>query len=69
MSSSVETMAADREFDPELLRARYREERNRRLRKDGSLLEVIDGHYVARAEQGAWLFNTAVACAPGWRTQ
>lgn len=39
----------------------------RRLRKDGSILEVIDGHYVARFEKDAWFFNTAVVCTPGWQ--
>ena len=37
-----------------------------RLRKDGSLIEVIDGHYVARQTGDGWKFTTAVVCAPGW---
>ena len=37
-----------------------------RLRKDGSLIEVIDGHYVARQTDDGWKFTTAVVCAPGW---
>lgn len=39
----------------------------RRLRADGSAIEVIDGHCVLRKEQGAWMFTTVVTCAPGWQ--
>lgn len=39
----------------------------RRLRKDGSVLEVIDGHYIARRVEGVWYFTVATACAPGWK--
>ena len=38
-----------------------------RLRKDGSAIEVIDGHYVARKFDDGWRFTAAVTCAPGWR--
>lgn len=39
-----------------------------RLRKDGSMIESIDAHYVLRREaDGAWRIVTAVVCAPGWR--
>lgn len=41
----------------------------KRLRKDGSVLEAIDAHYVARRKDGKWLFTTAVVCAPGWQDQ
>ena len=37
-----------------------------RLRKDGSLIEVIDGHYVARRTDDGWKFATVVVCVPGW---
>ncbi len=37
-----------------------------RLRKDGSIIEVIDGHYVARRSGENWKFTAAVVCAPGW---
>ena len=40
----------------------------KRLRADGTILETIDGHYVARLENGEWRFVSAVTCAPGWRT-
>ncbi|WP_282062661.1 DUF4440 domain-containing protein [Roseobacter litoralis] len=39
----------------------------RRLRKDGSVLEIIDGHYIARQVDGIWCFTVATACAPGWK--
>lgn len=39
----------------------------RRLRKDGSVLEVIDGHYIARQIEGVWFFTVATACTPGWK--
>ncbi len=39
-----------------------------RLRKDGSVIESIDAHYVLRREtDGAWRIVTVVVCAPGWR--
>ena len=38
----------------------------RRLRHDGSVLEIIDGHYIARKEADGWRFNLAVSCTPGW---
>ncbi len=40
-----------------------------RLRQDGSSIEVIDAHYVARYADGRWRFTAAVTCAPGWREQ
>lgn len=40
----------------------------RRIRRDGSLLEDIDGHYVMRRSDGAWQLIVAVACNRGWRT-
>lgn len=39
----------------------------RRLRADGTAIEVIDGHYVLRREQKGWLFTLAVSCALGWQ--
>jgi hypothetical protein len=41
----------------------------RRLRRDGSAIEVIDGHYVLRKEGGVWRFTVTVLCAPGWQKQ
>ncbi len=39
-----------------------------RLRKDGSLIEKIDAHYVLRHDpDGGWQITTAVVCTPGWR--
>ncbi len=39
-----------------------------RLRKDGSLIEKIDAHYVLRHDiEGGWRIVTAVVCTPGWR--
>jgi uncharacterized protein (TIGR02246 family) len=38
-----------------------------RLRKDGSAIEVIDGHYVARKFADGWRFTAAVTCAQGWQ--
>ena len=38
-----------------------------RLRKDGSLIEVIDGHYVARRTDDGWQFSTAIVCVPDWQ--
>ena len=39
----------------------------RRLRHDGSVLEVIDGHYIARRIESVWYFTVATACTPGWK--
>ncbi|MEM8729550.1 MAG: nuclear transport factor 2 family protein [Pseudomonadota bacterium] len=39
-----------------------------RVKKDGSLLEKIDGHYVMRNCDGEWRLIVAVSCASGWRT-
>ncbi|MEM7024645.1 MAG: nuclear transport factor 2 family protein [Pseudomonadota bacterium] len=39
----------------------------RRLRADGSTIEVIDGHYVLRKDEGSWLFMLVVTCTPGWQ--
>jgi ketosteroid isomerase-like protein len=41
----------------------------RRLRGDGSAIEVVDGHYVLNKERGVWRFAVAVICAPGWQKQ
>lgn len=38
-----------------------------RLRKDGSSIEVIDGHYVARNSDDGWRFTVAVTCTSGWQ--
>jgi len=38
----------------------------RRLRGDGTAIEVIDAHYVLRKEGGDWRFATTVTCEPGW---
>lgn len=38
-----------------------------RLRKDGSTIEIIDGHYVARKTVDGWRFAVAVTCARGWQ--
>lgn len=38
-----------------------------RLRKDGSSIEVIDGHYVARKFEDGWRFTVAVTCTPNWQ--
>ncbi len=38
-----------------------------RIRTDGSLMEVIDGHYIARRTDDGWKFATAVVCLPGWQ--
>ncbi|MEQ8653741.1 MAG: hypothetical protein RIC87_14865 [Kiloniellales bacterium] len=39
-----------------------------RLRKDGSVIESIDAHYILRKEaDGAWRIATALVSAPGWR--
>lgn len=38
-----------------------------RLRKDGSAIEVIDGHYVARKFDDGWRFTIAVTCTRGWQ--
>lgn len=37
-----------------------------RLRHDGSSIEVIDGHYIARKFDDAWRFTVAVSCVRGW---
>ena len=37
------------------------------LRKDGSSIEVIDGHYVARKSNDGWRFTVAVTCTSGWQ--
>lgn len=39
----------------------------RRLKADGSLLENIDGHYVARRGDDGLRFEVAVACKSGWQ--
>ncbi|MCT8972845.1 YybH family protein [Microbaculum marinisediminis] len=41
----------------------------RRLRSDGSSIEVVDAHYVLRKEGGSWRFIVTVICSPGWRKQ
>ncbi|MCB1491274.1 MAG: hypothetical protein KDJ77_05660 [Rhodobiaceae bacterium] len=38
-----------------------------RVRKDGSLIEVIDGHYVVRKFDDGWRFTMAVTCTRGWQ--
>lgn len=38
-----------------------------RLRKDGTSIEVIDGHYVARKFDDGWRFTVAVTCTSGWQ--
>ena len=38
-----------------------------RLRKDGSSIEVIDGHYVARKFDDGWRFTVAVTCTSDWQ--
>jgi uncharacterized protein (TIGR02246 family) len=38
-----------------------------RLRKDGSYIEVIDAHYVARQFDDGWRFTVAVTCNQGWQ--
>ncbi len=39
-----------------------------RLRKDGSLIETIDAHYILRRQaEGGWRIISAVVCEPGWR--
>lgn len=38
-----------------------------RLRKDGSLLEALDGHYIMRRTDQGWRFLVAMTCEPGWR--
>ena len=38
-----------------------------RVRKDGSLIEVIDGHYVVRKFDDGWRFTMAVSCTRGWQ--
>ncbi len=40
----------------------------KRIKKDGSVLETIDGHYVARKTQEGWRFTVAVSCTNGWQT-
>lgn len=37
-----------------------------RLRKDGTLIEMIDAHYIARRSDDGWKFTAAVVCNPGW---
>lgn len=37
-----------------------------RLRHDGSAIEVIDGHYVARKSDDEWRFTVAVTCDQDW---
>jgi len=39
----------------------------KRLRDDGTALEVIDAHYVVRREADGWRIAVAVVCDPGWR--
>ena len=39
----------------------------RRLRKDGSAIETIDGHYIMQRQGGDWFFAVVIPCAPGWR--
>ena len=39
----------------------------KRLRQDGSALEVIDAHYIVRREPDGWRIAVAVVCDPGWR--
>lgn len=39
----------------------------KRLRRDGSILEIIDAHYTTRKSEDAWVFVTALVCAPGWQ--
>ena len=38
-----------------------------RVRKDGSVIEGMDAHYVMRKRDGEWRLSVAVSCAPGWR--
>jgi len=38
-----------------------------RLRKNGSAIEVVDGHYVAQRFEDGWRFITAVTCTQGWQ--
>ncbi len=38
-----------------------------RLRKDGSVIEVIDAHYVIKRSGGAARFAVAVVCERGWQ--
>ncbi|MES0808416.1 nuclear transport factor 2 family protein [Roseibium sp. SCPC15] len=39
-----------------------------RFKKDGSLLEKIDSHYVMRNCEGTWRLTVALPCANGWRS-
>ena len=41
----------------------------RRLRDDGTAIEIVDAHYVLRKEAGVWRFAVTVICAPGWQKQ
>ena len=38
----------------------------KRLRADGTAVEVIDAHYVLRKDGGDWRFAITVTCEPGW---
>ena len=38
-----------------------------RFKKDGSILETIDGHYVIRQSGEEWCLAVAVPCATGWK--
>jgi len=38
-----------------------------RLRKDGSAVETIDGHYIARRTEDGWKFAAVVSFNPGCR--
>ncbi len=39
----------------------------RRLRKDGTLQECIDAHYVLRREPAGWRFVVTLSCTQGWQ--
>lgn len=40
-----------------------------RRRRDGSLIETVDAHYVLRHnEDGGWRMTVAVICAHGWKS-
>lgn len=38
-----------------------------RWRGDGSLMEMIDGHYVLQRTDSVWRATVAVSCEAGWR--
>lgn len=39
----------------------------RRLRRDGSVIETIDPHYICQRVEGVWRFASVVSGRRGWR--